>query len=73
MVYMGDLIIIYPKPYSIYFRGDYMAGLSKLWFLLGTLNIRGPYYNRDPKRDYNFDNHPYGIARKGWGFERFGF
>ena len=18
-----------------------------------------PYYNRDPKRDYNFDNHPY--------------
>ena len=22
-----------------------------------------PYYNRDPKRDHNFDNHPHG---KGW-------
>ena len=21
--------------------------------------IIGPYYNRDPKRDHNFDNHPY--------------
>ena len=20
----------------------------------------GPYYNRDPKRDHDFDNHPYG-------------
>ena len=22
-----------------------------------------PYYNRDPKRDHNFDNHPYGLYR----------
>ena len=22
-----------------------------------------PYYNRDPKRDHNFDNHPFGIER----------
>ena len=20
-----------------------------------------PYYNRDPKRDHNFDNHPFGF------------
>ena len=31
-----------------------------------------PYYNRDPKRDHNFDNHPHAVikqlrARKGWG------
>ena len=25
---------------------------------LGTLSIRCSYYNRDPKRDHNFDNHP---------------
>ena len=23
-----------------------------------------PYYNRNPKRDHNFDNHPYNIPRK---------
>ena len=23
-----------------------------------------PYYNRDPKRDHNFDNHPYGSFRE---------
>ena len=22
-----------------------------------------PYYNRDPKRDHNFDNHPYRDSR----------
>ena len=30
-----------------------------------TLNNRVPYYNRDPKRDHNFDNHPYGIESSG--------
>ena len=29
---------------------------------LGTLNISVPYYNKDPKRDHNFDNHPYDFA-----------
>ena len=34
-----------------------------------------PYYNRDPKRDHNFDNHPFevhlgsGIMRCGWGVQ----
>ena len=28
-----------------------------------------PYYNRDPKRDHNFDNHPYqGLGQGGYGF-----
>ena len=26
----------------------------------GSRNITAPYYNGDPKRDPNFDNHPYG-------------
>ena len=21
-----------------------------------------PYYNRDPKKDHNFDNHPFGVV-----------
>ena len=33
--------------------------LSKLWSLFGTLNIRCRIIKRDPKRDHNFDNHPY--------------
>ena len=32
--------------------------LSKLWSPFGYPNYWGPYYNRDPKRDHNFDNHP---------------
>ena len=28
-----------------------------------------PYYNRDPKRDHNFDNHPSGFWVQGLGFE----
>ena len=34
--------------------------LSKLGPLLGYPKYWVPYYNRDPKRDHNFDNHPYG-------------
>ena len=26
-----------------------------------------PYYNRDPKRDHNFDNHPYVLERRSRG------
>ena len=33
--------------------------LSKLWSLFGYPKYSGPYYSRDPKRDHNFDNHPY--------------
>ena len=25
-----------------------------------------PYYNRDPKRDHNFDNQPYALSRLIW-------
>ena len=35
------------------------GGLSKLWCLFGYPKYWVPYYNRDPKRDHNFDNHPY--------------
>ena len=34
------------------------GGVSKLWSLFGSPKL-GPYYNRDPKRDHNFDNPPY--------------
>ena len=30
-----------------------------------------PYYNKDPKRDHNFDNHPYGFGVKGVAGLRF--
>ena len=33
--------------------------LSKLWPLFGYPKYQVPYYNRDLKRDHNFDNHPY--------------
>ena len=32
--------------------------LSKLWSLFGYPKYEGPYYNRDPKRDHNFDKQP---------------
>ena len=31
--------------------------LSKLWSLFGYPKYQVPYYNRDPKRDHNLDNH----------------
>ena len=41
--------------------------LSKLWSLFGYPKYWVPYYNKDPKRDHNFDNHP-GCGRvKGMG------
>ena len=33
--------------------------LSKLWPPFGYPKYSVPYYNRDPKRDHDFDNHPY--------------
>ena len=36
----------------------YMGGCQNYGPFLGTLNIGGRI-NRDPKRDHNFDNHPY--------------
>ena len=29
-------------------------------YLFGYPKYQGPYYNRGPKKDHNFDNHPYG-------------
>ena len=37
----------------------HMGGLSKLGSLFGYPEYEVPYYNRDPKRGPNFDNHPY--------------
>ena len=37
--------------------------LSKLWSLFGYPK----YYNRDPKRDQHFDNHPYRVLVVGAG------
>ena len=43
-------------------NGNYYIGLygwlSKLWSLFGYPKYEVPYYNRDPKRDHNCDNHP---------------
>ena len=33
--------------------------LSTLWSFLGYPKYQVPYYNGDPNRDHNFDNHPY--------------
>ena len=39
-----------------------MGGCQKYGPFLGTLNIRGRIIIGTPKRDHNFDNHPYDIA-----------
>ena len=33
--------------------------LSKSWPLFGYPKYQVPYYNRNPKKDHIFDNHPY--------------
>ena len=39
----------------------HMGGCQNYGPFLGALNIRfRNYYNRDPKRDHNFDIHPHG-------------
>ena len=35
-----------------------MGWLSRLWSLFGNPKYSVPYYNKDPKRDPNIDNHP---------------
>ena len=36
-----------------------MGGCQNYGPFLGYPNDQSPYYNRDPKRDHNFDNHPH--------------
>ena len=40
----------------------YMGGCQNYDPFLGTPNYV-PYYNRDPKRDHNFDNNPYALIK----------
>ena len=41
-------------------NGNYYIGvIYPISPFLGTLNFEVPYYKRHPKRDQNFDNHPY--------------
>ena len=41
-----------------------MGGDQDYDSFLGILNNNYvPYYNRDPKRDHHFDNHPYRCSR----------
>ena len=37
-----------------------LGWLSKLGSLFGYPKCQVPYYNKDPKRGHNFDNHPLG-------------
>ena len=39
-----------------------MDGCQNYGPFLGILNIRCHIIYRDPKRDHNFDNHPYNIS-----------
>ena len=43
----------------------YMSGCQSYGPFLGALNIRGRSITGDPKRDQNFDNHPY-LSIKGY-------
>ena len=38
------------------------AWLSKSWSLSGAPKYFVPYYAKEPTRDNNFDNHPYGLS-----------
>ena len=38
-----------------------MGGGQNYGPFLGYPKYEVPYYNKDPKRDHNFDNHPYTI------------
>ena len=44
-----------------------MGGCQNYGPFLGTVPKKNvPYYNKDPKRDHDSDNHPYrGSAKKG--------
>ena len=51
--YNASKVGSFPSPSSLY------GWLSKLRSLFGHPKYQVPYHNRDPKRDHNFDNHPY--------------
>ena len=36
-----------------------MGGCRNYDLFFGSPRYWVPFYNRDPKRDHNFDNHPY--------------
>ena len=46
------------------FYTDYMGGCQNYGPFLDP-QTQVPYLNKDPKRDHNFDNHPYGVLIKG--------
>ena len=50
-------------------NGNYYNGfngwLSKSWSFFGYPEYSVPYCNRDPKRDHDFDNHPYSLKSNG--------
>ena len=53
---------IYPTCFEVY------GWLSKLWSPFGYPKYMVPYYKRDPKREHNFDNHPYPPIEGYWAF-----
>ena len=42
---------------------SHMGGCQKLWPIFGHPRHYVPYNTWDPKRDHNFDNHPYTSSR----------
>ena len=41
-----------------------MGGCQNYGPILGTLDITCRIINREPKRDHNFDNHPYKLLNR---------
>ena len=58
IVFWGNIGIMENKMEAT-IMGLYGVVIKIMVLYWGTLNIRGPYYNRDPKTHHNFDNHPY--------------
>ena len=46
------------------YRGYTYGWLLKLWSLFGYPKCKVPYDKKDPKRDHDFDNHPYELKSK---------
>ena len=44
---------------------QHVGGCQKYGPFLGALNIRCRFFDRDPKRDHNFDSHPCGLHAMG--------
>ena len=62
------MIVFKELKLAYYSTGMEYGWLSKSWSLFGYPKYQVPYYNRDPKRDHNFDNHPYVIVQGLGGF-----